>query len=106
MDNAILFQTVANGLLILTFLLAAAYAIVYHFTARWWESEFGRSLMSLKIAIAVVTGLALPRILFDSDQAWYQALRVIVFVAVPLTLAWRLAVLIKIQRQARKEDRK
>lgn len=95
---------ISNGLLILTFLLAAAYAIVYHFTARWWETEFGRSLMSLKIAIAAVTGLSIPRILFGLNSEWYAVLRIVVFVAVPLTLAWRLAVLIKIQLGSRKED--
>jgi hypothetical protein len=97
-------MAIGNGLLIATCLLATAYAIVYHFTARWWETEFGRSLMSLKIAIALVTGLAIPRILTGANPAWYGMLRIVVFVAVPLTLAWRLAVLIKIQRQARKED--
>ena len=96
---------IGNGLLILTFLLATAYAIVYHFTARWWDTEFGRSLMSLKIAIAAVTGLGIPRILFGVNQHWYLILRVVVFVAVPLTLAWRLAVLIKIQRQSRREQK-
>jgi hypothetical protein len=95
---------IGNGLLILTFLLSLAYAITYHLVARWWETDFGRSLMSLKIALAVVTGLAAVRILFGVNADWYTALRLIVFVAVPLSLAWRLVVLIKIQRQSRKED--
>lgn len=88
---------IGNGLLILTFLLAAAYAIIYHFTARWWESEFGRSLMSLKIAITAVTGLAIPRILFGLTGPAYTMIRLVVFIAVPVTLAWRLVVLIKLQ---------
>lgn len=93
-----------NVLLTATFLLSTAYAITYHLTARWWETEFGRSLMSLKIALAAVTSLAVVRIVFRIDAEWYGWLRLIVFVAVPLSLAWRLAVLIKIQRHSRKED--
>jgi hypothetical protein len=103
MDDVVL-MWIGNGLLTLTFFLSAAYAITYHFTARWWETEFGRSLMSLKIALAGVTGLAIPRIFFGSNQDWYAILRLVVFVAVPLSLAWRLTVLIKIQRASRKED--
>lgn len=102
MDRSLML--VGNGLLILTFLLAAAYAILYHFTARWWESEFGRSLMSLKIAIAAVTGLAVPRIIWGLDSPWYTAFRLVIFIGVPVTLAWRLAVLIKIQRRERDDS--
>lgn len=92
-------MTIGNGLLIITFLLALAYAVVYHFTSRWWESEFGRSLMSLKIAIAAVTGLAVPRILWGLNSPAYTLLRLVVFIAVPVALAWRLVVLIKLQRK-------
>lgn len=99
-----LLMMIGNALLIATFLLASAYAIVYHFTARWWENEFGRSHMAMKIALAAVTGLAIPRILTGANSDWYLLLRLAVFVAVPLTLAWRLVVLIKIQRKARRED--
>lgn len=97
-------MALGNGLLILTFVLATAYAILYHFTARWWESEFGRSLMSLKIAIAAVTGLGVPRIIWGLNSPFYTMIRLIVFIAVPVTLAWRLVVLIKLQRRGKDDS--
>jgi hypothetical protein len=53
--------------------------------------------MSLKIAITAVTGLAIPRILFGLTGPAYTMIRLVVFIAVPVTLAWRLVVLIKLQ---------
>ncbi len=97
MDRTLM--VIGNGLVIATFVLALAYAVTYHLTARWWTSEFGRSLMSLKIAIAAVTGLAVPRIIWGLDHVLFNVLRLVVFTAVPLALAWRLAVLIKTQRR-------
>jgi len=96
---------IGNALVIVTFLVSLAFCVVYHLKARWWENEFGKSLMTYQLAITGVLGLAIPRIFMGSDNIVYMILRIFVFTCVPVALAWRLSVLIKVQsRRARKEN--
>lgn len=96
-------ELISNGLVIYTFLISLAFCIAYHFAARWWETEFGKSLMIYQIAMTGVLGLTLPRLLLGGDTPFFQYVRLAVFSVVPLALTWRLLVLIKVQRRARRD---
>lgn len=96
-------ELIGNGLVIYTFMISLAFCVAYHFAARWWETEFGRSLMIYQVAMTLVLGLTLPRLLVGGDNLIFQYVRIAVFAVVPLALTWRLIVLIKVQRRANRD---
>lgn len=78
-----------------TFALSVGFVVVYGFS-RWWEHESGRNMMAFEVALALVTGMTLSRLIFD-EHDWYAWLRTCIFIFVPITLAWRLWMLIRVQ---------
>lgn len=92
-------QAVGNGLVVVSAVLAALIIVVYHVTARWWESEAGRHIMAFTAAVAAVLGLASVRIVAGAglDTAWFVVLRVAVFASVPVVLAWRFGIVLRDQ---------
>lgn len=85
-----------------TFLCSLAFVITYHTVAKWWASEFGRSLMVYQVAMTIVLGLSALTAIFGRTEL-IVAVGVIIFLMIPVALVWRTVILIKIQRQA-KED--
>jgi len=102
MSDALL-RTVGDVLVIWTFVASLAFVVSYHITARWWESAFGKSLMIYQIAMTLVLGLTIPRIIIGVDHIAFATLRFIVFAVVPLALTWRISVLIRVQHKSRKD---
>lgn len=98
-------QRVGDVLIIWTFLASAGFVILYHVTAKWWNTDFGKSLMTYQLAMTLVLGLSIVRIVLGSSEhplfAW---IRLGVFVVVPLALTWRIIVLVRLQRQKKGRD--
>jgi hypothetical protein len=79
----------------ITFMLSLAFVIIYGLS-RWWEHESGRNLMAFEVVIMLVTGSSLARFFFD-EHTWFMWLRTGIFLFVPIILAWRLWMLIRVQ---------
>lgn len=78
-------------------------SVVVHSRVQWRESVMGRHLMAYMAAIAAVFTLAcLANDLGDST--WFQLLRLIVFIAVPIAMTQRLVLQIRAQRAGSNED--
>lgn len=84
----------------ITFLCSLAFVITYHTVAKWWTSEFGRSLMVYQVAMTIILGLSALTSIFGRTD-WIVAIGVAIFLMVPIALIWRTVILIKIQRQAK-----
>jgi hypothetical protein len=81
---------------------AGVASVVVHSRVRWWDTEMGRHLMAYMSAFALV--LLLSCVVNDvGDSAWFQVLRLVVFVAIPLVMTWRLWLQLKAQRPVRDE---
>ena len=75
-------------------------SVAVHARAPWWRSEVGRHLMAYMVVIALVLTLALVRaVLGDSD--WFNGIRLVTFVLVPVVMTWRLSLQIRARRLAR-----
>jgi hypothetical protein len=84
----------------ITFLCSLAFVITYHTVAKWWTSEFGRSLMVYQVAMTIILGLSALTSIFGRTD-WIVAIGVAIFLMVPIALIWRTVILIKIQRQSK-----
>lgn len=102
MDSAI--RLAGQILVLLTFLSSLGFVVTYHFLARWWETEFGRSLMIYQIAMTVILGLSAFQTFTGFHHSALTVFGLVVFAVVPLALTWRLLVLIRAQRRARRDD--
>lgn len=75
---------------------ATVTCIAYHLSARWWESEEGRHLMSFTAALAVYLDWASYRILTSQAallKAGDDVARTVVFASVAVLLVWRFLLL-------------
>ena len=74
-----------------------------HTRVRWFDSEMGRHLMSYMAVIAAM--LVLSCIVNDiGDSWWFQLLRLVVFIGVPLVMTQRLWLQIKAQHTPATEE--
>jgi hypothetical protein len=94
---------IGNILLVATAVLSWTFCGLYQLMAPWRSSEMGRNVMTKSLAIAAVTSLGAVRLIVGAslDTPWFQALRIGVFAAVPAAIAWRIIILLKIQRSKR-----
>lgn len=79
---------------------ASLFCLLYHLFAPWWRHERGRSIMAFVGTIAAVLDLSALRSFFVSASAatpmgpmWLEGARLLVFLAVPVTLGWQLRML-------------
>lgn len=88
-----------NILLFISALIATAFVLLYAVSARWWQSEEGRHLMSFNAVISAVLWLSVIRVWvpIPPDTPWFAVLRLVVFGLVPIVLGWRLYLLVKVQ---------
>ena len=93
---------IGNILIVICAGLATAICALYHLSARWWESEPGRHIMSFTAVIALLLWLWTIGAFFDRDATWFQALRLVAFFGLPWVLGWRLWLLYKIQIRPRR----
>ncbi len=99
-------RLLGSGLIVVSTLLALEWVIAYHRLTggQWRHNEMGRHLMAFEGALAAVLTLSSIRIVTDlfgyPDPAWFQALRLIVFVSIPVVFVWRRWLLAKAQQPA------
>lgn len=85
-----------NGLIFWSAIVYLA-SVALHLRVDWWRTQMGRHLMASWAVIAAVLALSSVRILFG-DSIWFQLLRLVVFVGVPVLGTQRLYLQIKAQR--------
>jgi hypothetical protein len=90
---------IGNALILVTTVLAWVFCILYHFLAPWWRSEMGRNVMVYGLVVAAVLSLSVVRFASDAvvETPWFAVLRLAVFAGVPVVIAWRIAILIRVQ---------
>lgn len=90
-----------NAMVVLTALLAWAFCVIYHVKAPWWRSEIGRHVMTYSAVVAAVLTLSVVRMLGGAslETPWFQLVRLFVFAGVPVAIAWRIAILLRLQRR-------
>jgi hypothetical protein len=95
-------QVIGNVLLVLSALIATAFIVVYHWSALWWRSHDGRHVMAFMASLAMVLDLAMLRLVVGRPE-WFEAVRTLTFVTIPVVLSWRFAILIKAQFSSRRQ---
>lgn len=105
MNTDQLLRHAGDVLVVWTFVVSFAFVVIYHLRAAWWESSFGKSLMTYQVAMTTVLGLSIVRlVLGGSEHPFFAWLRLGVFVVVPLALTWRIIVLVRLQRRRKNDD--
>lgn len=94
--GAQLLQT-AGSVLIHWAALVGTLSVIAHSRVQWWKTTMGVHLMIYMAAMALVLDLSVIRIHFG-DSPWFAALRLLVFIAVPIAMTQRLWLQIKAQR--------
>ena len=92
-----IFRMAGNGLIMLAAVIGTV-SVILHLRVPWWRSEMGVHLLCYMAVMAAVLDLSTIKILFG-DTAGFALLRLIVFIGVPLVMAWRLWLQIKAQRR-------
>lgn len=93
-----------NLLLVVTALLNTACVVAYGWTTHggWRDSEVGRHLMAFMVSEATILDLGVVRLctglLGLPDPAWFQLLRLAVFVTLPFVMGWRLRIILRAWR--------
>jgi hypothetical protein len=77
-------------------LAATIFALVYHVTARWWETAMGQNIMLLIGSIALVLDLGLASNLLGRP-AWIVFVYLAAFAAIGTAIWWRLFILLDAQ---------
>lgn len=87
------------GSILLTYCAAVGTASVYvHSRVDWRATQMGRHVMYYMAAITLTLDLGVIRFLFG-DSPWFQALRTVVFLGIPVVMTQRLYLLIRAQRR-------
>lgn len=97
-------NTVGTILVIADFVASMAFCITYHVLARWWETDFGKSLMIYQLLMTLTLGLAIPRIIFGATSNIFEWARLVIFGVIPFAVVWRMVIMIKAQRKAKQDD--
>lgn len=97
-------NTIGTILVIADFIASLAFCITYHVLARWWETEFGKSLMIYQILMTLTLGLVIPRLVFGTTSNVFEWTRIVIFGILPFAVTWRLVVMIKAQRKVAHDD--
>lgn len=90
-------RDIGSWVLVLCAVLSLIFVIGYHFSAFWWETEVGKHLMSIAASEGAILTTQSLRIIFGLNQDWYEAVRLVVFLSLPVVLTWRLVILWKLQ---------
>ena len=102
------FQTVINlvgtGLLFWAALVGVA-SVVVHARVDWRATAMGRHLMGYMAALASVLVLSCIRIL-TGDSWWFQLLRLVAFIGIPVFMTQRLVLQLRAQRTPRSSEDK
>jgi hypothetical protein len=91
-----IFQLIGNFLLIWAAVMATA-SVVLHLRVPWRSSAMGRHLMAYMAVMAAVLVLGVVRIVLG-DSWWFQLIRLVTFIGVPIVMSWRVWLQVKAQR--------
>ncbi|RCG32003.1 hypothetical protein DQ384_05525 [Sphaerisporangium album] len=93
---------VGTVLVVLSAVLADACVAAQMLLARWWRTSQGIHVFVFQAALGLCLSLwALRLIVPDGD--WFLFARTASFAAIPVVLAWRLSIIIRTWRQARRQ---
>jgi hypothetical protein len=95
-------QGLGNILLILT-AIPAVLSVLAYARVPWWRTEIGRHLFTYMAIVALLTLLGTVRIVFHPP--WFDALRTVTFALFPAVTWWRLALIVREQRETRRRAR-
>lgn len=91
-------QAIGTVLVVVSAVLAWAVCVLYHLSARWWRSEAGRHVMTFTAVLALVLSLWVVGALTPAAKGqWWQIVRLVAFVGVPVSLGWRLWMVWRLQ---------
>lgn len=85
----------------LSALESLGFIALYHMVAPWWRTPAGRSVMALGAVLAAVLTLGAVRLL-TGDSLWFAILRLIVFSGLPVEIARRTLLLVRLQLRQRR----
>jgi hypothetical protein len=74
-------------------------ALVFCATGRWWRTQGGPLVACFLSSLGAVLDLAAVRVVFGAglDTPWFVWVRVAVFAALPIVLAWAFGVILTVQ---------
>jgi hypothetical protein len=100
---------IGSVLVVVTTLLAGTFIVLYHVWSgsAWRRDPMGRHVMAFVGADFLVFALAAVRLAFGAslDVGWFAWLRVVVFLAIPWTIGWRLLILWRLHRTSGRSGR-
>jgi hypothetical protein len=91
-------RVIGDGLIVWATIVGVA-SVVVHARVDWWSTPMGRHLMAYMGAYAAVLTLACVRMVL-SPSWWFDLIRLVTFVGVPIVMTWRLWLQIQAQRDA------
>jgi hypothetical protein len=89
--------SVVGDVLVWAAAIPATLSVILHGLTPWRATAVGRNLFWYALVVAAILDLSLVRTL-AGDTAWFAALRLVVFAAVPVVLIWRVALQVNIRR--------
>ncbi|MDH2424722.1 hypothetical protein [Sphaerisporangium sp. TRM90804] len=89
-------------LVVLSALLADACVIAQMLLARWWQTPQGRHVAAFQSALGLCLTLWALRLIIP-EGSWFAIARMASFALIPVVLAWRLVIIIRTWRDARRK---
>lgn len=77
-----------------------AFVVTYHVLQRWWETPFGRNIMTLMSALAGLADAALVNNLLGRPD-WMRVVFLALYVTIGTAALWRLFLLVESYRAQR-----
>lgn len=99
-----LLYAVGSVLVVVSALLADACVLAQALLARWWETPQGRHVFAFQVALALCLDLWTLRLAIPEGD-WFLFARMAAFALIPAVLAWRLAIILRTWRTARRNRR-
>jgi xanthosine utilization system XapX-like protein len=95
-------RLIGNVLVWISGIEALAFVVLYWITSPWWRTPAGRSIMGLLGVLAGILLLSMLRQVVGGDTLWFAWLRVAVFACLPIEIARRTLLLIRLQLRSRR----
>lgn len=93
---------IGNAFLVVAALLALACVLAQALLARWWETPAGRHVMAFQSVLATVLTLWVLRV-WMPDASWLIVAKLVAFAGVPVVLGWRLAIIVRVWQDRRRQ---
>lgn len=91
----------ATDLLILGTWLGAMIFVGRYTLTRWYRTDAGRNVMAMMLVVLIATSLAVLAV-FQPDASWRPLARLICWALIFAVVAWRVVILFRSQRAARR----